>query len=155
MKDMRGTTYVLGIRISRDKCKPLSTRVSRCQHLSKKKFHKDETEIKEMETVPYAQAVSSLMYAMTSTRPNIFHAIGLVNKYQSNPRKTYWQAIKQIFKYLQGTKNMGLYFGLCDLEIARYANADFVGDLDDRKLTNGYVFLFDGTASYLLVKQKA
>jgi hypothetical protein len=50
---------------------------------------------------------------------------------------------------------MGLYFGLCDLEIARYANADFVGDLDDRKLTNGYVFLFDGTASYLLVKQKA
>jgi len=42
-----------------------------------------------MENGPYAQAVGSLMYAMTSIRPYICHIIGLVSRYQSNPGKTY------------------------------------------------------------------
>jgi hypothetical protein len=49
--------------------KPLSIPVSKCQHLSKSMCPQNETEIKEMESVPYAQAVGSLMYAMTCIRP--------------------------------------------------------------------------------------
>ena len=52
------------------------------------------TELKEVESVPYAQAVGSLMYAMTSTRLDICHAVGLVSRYQSNPGKEHWQAVK-------------------------------------------------------------
>ncbi|KAM2213097.1 hypothetical protein ACFX1S_023317 [Malus domestica] len=33
-----------------------------------------------MQNVPYAQAVGSLMYAMTSTRPDICHAVGLISQ---------------------------------------------------------------------------
>ena len=106
---------------------------------------RDQTEILEMKIAPYAQAVGSLMYAMTSIMPDICHVVGFVIRYQSNPRKELWQAVKRIFKYLQGTKNIGLCSGLEDLKIARYTNADFLGDINDRKSTNGYIFLFRGT----------
>ena len=114
----------------------------------------NEIKIQEMESIPYAQAVSSFMYAMISTRSDICHVVGLVSRYQSNPCKTHWKAVQRIFIYVQGTKNMGLCFGISDLEIVRFINADFAGDIDDRKSTNGSVFLFGGTAiSWLSKKQ--
>jgi hypothetical protein len=137
-----------------DKCKPLNTPVSKRQYLSKTMCPQDQTKILEMETIPFAQAVGSLMYAMTSTRPDICHAVRLVSRYQSNPRNEHWQVVKRIFKYLQGTKNMGLCFGLEDLKIAGYTDTDFAGDIDDRKSTSGYIFLFGGTVvSWLSKKQ--
>ena len=52
------------------------------------------------------------------------------------------------------TKSMKLCFGLDDLEIKGFIDADFVGDTDDRKSTNRYVFLFGGTTvSWLSKKQ--
>lgn len=59
----------------------------------------NKIEIKEMENVPYAQAVGSLMYTLISTRPDISHAVGVVNRYQSNPRKVYWQAVQRIMRF--------------------------------------------------------
>jgi len=97
IKDMGAANYVLGVIISRnrnskllylekilkkfkmDNFKPLSTPISKCQHLSKIMCPQNETEIKEMESVPYAQAIGSLMYAMTSTRLDICHAVGLMS----------------------------------------------------------------------------
>ena len=35
--------------------------------------------------VPYASVVGNLMYAVLCTRPDIYFAIGMVSKYQSNP----------------------------------------------------------------------
>uniref|UniRef100_A0A2N9J933 Uncharacterized protein n=1 Tax=Fagus sylvatica TaxID=28930 RepID=A0A2N9J933_FAGSY len=91
MKDIGPVNYFLGIRISRD-------RDSKLIYLGSRELFGKELE--EMIVVPYAQAVSSLMYAMMSTRPDICYAVGLVSKYQSNPGKAHWQAVKRIFKYL-------------------------------------------------------
>jgi hypothetical protein len=45
---------------------------------------------------------------------------------------------------------MGFWFGICDLEIARYIDTDFAEYADDRRSTSGYVFLFGGmTVSWL------
>jgi hypothetical protein len=63
------------------------------------------------------------------------NAVGLVSRCQSNPGKEHWQVVKRIFRYLQGTKNIMLCFNLSDLNIARYTNANFAGDVDDRKST--------------------
>ena len=52
------------------------------------------------------------------------------------------------------TKSMKLCFGLDELEIKRFTDADFAGDTDDRKSTSRYVFLFGGTVvSWLSKKQ--
>lgn len=91
---------------------------------------------------------------MTGTGPDICHAVGLVSRYQSNLGMAHWQAVKRIFRYLQGTKGMKLCFGIIDLEIIGYTNADFVGDVDDRKSSSSHVFLFGGTiVSWLCKKQ--
>uniref|UniRef100_A0A2N9G0N8 CCHC-type domain-containing protein n=1 Tax=Fagus sylvatica TaxID=28930 RepID=A0A2N9G0N8_FAGSY len=93
-------------------------------------------------------------YLEKSTRPDICYAVGLVRRYQSNPGKAHWQAVKQIFRYLQMTKSMKLCFGLVKLEIKGFTDADFAGETNDRKSTSGYVFLFGGTAvSWLSKKQ--
>uniref|UniRef100_A0A2N9F846 Reverse transcriptase Ty1/copia-type domain-containing protein n=1 Tax=Fagus sylvatica TaxID=28930 RepID=A0A2N9F846_FAGSY len=178
MKDMGLANYVLGIRISRDRdskliyldqenylekvltrfkmedCRPVSTPVSKGTILNKSMCPTNKTELEEMIVVPYAQAVGSLMYAMTSTRPDICYAVGLVSRYQSNPSKAHWQVVKRILRYLQMTKSMKLCFGLDELEIKGFTNADFARDTDDRKSTSGYVLLFGGTAvSWLSKKQ--
>uniref|UniRef100_A0A2N9GSY4 CCHC-type domain-containing protein n=1 Tax=Fagus sylvatica TaxID=28930 RepID=A0A2N9GSY4_FAGSY len=71
-----------------------------------------------------------------------------------NKSKAHWQTVKQIFRYLQMTKSMKLCFGLDELEIKGFTDADFAGDTDDRKSTSGYVFLFGGIAvSWLSKKQ--
>ena len=175
---MGPANYVLGIRISRDRdskliyldqenylekvlkrfkmenCRPVSTPVSKGTILNKSMCPTNKIELEEMKVVPYAQAMGSLMYAMMSIRLDICYAVGLVSRYQSNPGKAHWQAVKRIFRYLQMTKNMKLYFGLDELEIKGFTDADFAGDTDDRKSTSGYVFLFGGTAvSWLSKKQ--
>ena len=137
-----------------DNCNSLSTHVCKGQSLSKIMSPQIKSDVEEMRNVPYAQAVGNLMYAMTSTRPDICHAFGFVSRFQSNPGKEHWQAVKRIFRYLKGTKNLKLCFGLCDLDIKGYSNTDVAGDVDDRKSTSGHVFLFGGTiVSWLSKKQ--
>uniref|UniRef100_A0A2N9IS84 Retrovirus-related Pol polyprotein from transposon TNT 1-94-like beta-barrel domain-containing protein n=1 Tax=Fagus sylvatica TaxID=28930 RepID=A0A2N9IS84_FAGSY len=141
-------------RFKMEDCRPVSTPVSKGTILNKSMCPTNKTELEEMIAVPYAQVVGSLMYTMTSTRQDICYAVGLVSKYQSNPGKAHWQAVKRIFRYLQMTKSMKLCFGLDKLEINGFTDADFAGDTDDRKSTRGYVFLFGGTSVFWLSKQQ-
>jgi len=63
-----------------------------------------------MSRVPYASAVSSLMYAMVYTRPDIAHAVGVLSRFMSKPGKEHWIAVKQVFRYLHGTSDYGLCY---------------------------------------------
>ena len=51
-------------------------------------------EKEEMEIIPYASAVGSLMYAMVCTWPDIIHAIRVVSRFLSNPVKEHWATVK-------------------------------------------------------------
>ncbi|GJS23174.1 retrovirus-related pol polyprotein from transposon TNT 1-94 [Tanacetum coccineum] len=55
----------------------------------------------------YRGMIGSLMY-LTSSRPDLNHAVCLCARYQAKPTKMHLQAVKQIFRYLNGTINMGL-----------------------------------------------
>ena len=96
-----------------------------------------------MAHVPYANAVGSLMYAMICTRPNIYFAIGIVSRFQSNPRLAHWKAIKRILRYLKGTMEYILCYQSSDLCMIGYSDADWGSDLDERKSTFGYAFLLN------------
>ena len=55
--------------------------------------------------------------------------------------------IKKAFRYLQGTKGLMLTYRRSNsFHIEGYSDLDFVGDLDDRKFTSGYVFTLIGGA---------
>ena len=108
-----------------------------------------------MSRVPYASAVGSLMYAMVCTRPDIAHAVGVLSRFMSNPGKEDWTTVKLVFRYLRGTSDYGLcYQGRPSLErvldIHGFFDADWVGDLDQRRSTSGYVFgLFGGAVNWM------
>ena len=46
--------------------------------------------IAEMKDYPYQSLISTLMYAMLGTHPNIAFAVGALSKYSSNPGKVHW-----------------------------------------------------------------
>ena len=52
----------------------------------------EETE--DMSKVPYTSAMGCLMYVMVCTRPDLAHAVSVVNKYMTNLGRQYWDAVK-------------------------------------------------------------
>ncbi|KAG6613799.1 Integrase catalytic core protein [Phytophthora cinnamomi] len=94
---------------------------------------------------PFREAVGALMHLMTSTRPDIAFAVGYVSRFMENPQVEHWIAVKRIFRYLQGTKSHGIRFSPGkDIDFQGYSDADWAGDLSDRKSTSGYLFQVAG-----------
>ncbi|CAL5378709.1 unnamed protein product [Camellia sinensis] len=113
MKDLGPTQQILGMKIVCDRetkrlwlsqekyveqviekfnkkdTKPVSTPLANHFKLSKSSCPSSTKEREEMETIPYSSAIGSLMYEMVSTRPDIAHAVGVVSRFLSNPRKKY------------------------------------------------------------------
>ena len=87
------------------------------------------------------------MYAQVCTRPDIAFAIGILGRYQSNPGLDHWRAVKKVMRYLQGIKYYKLmYIRTSNLEVVGYSDSDFVGCVDSRKSTSGYIFILAGGA---------
>ncbi|CAH1414926.1 unnamed protein product [Lactuca virosa] len=106
-----------------------------------------EDEIDEMSRLPYASAVGSIMYAMTCTRPDVAFALSMVSRYQGNPGKAHWTAVKNILKYLRTTKDWILTLGGSDdLRVVGYSDASFQTDRDKFRSQSGWVFTLNGGA---------
>lgn len=178
MKDMGEADYVLGVKIYRDRSRkllalsqesyirtilerfkmldrnPIETPIAKGESLNLDMCPKTPNEKREMEKVPYSSVVGSLMYAMMCTRPNICYAVGLVSRFQSNPGKRHWMAVKRILRYLKGTMDYSLCYQGSDLRLTGYTYADWGGDLDVRKSTSGYAFLLcNGAITWSSKKQ--
>ena len=91
-----------------DKCKPIDTPIYKGQALSLEMCPKTSKEQNEMTRVLYFNTVGSLIYAMMCTRPNIYYAMGLVSRYQSNPGRKHWNVVKRILAYLKSTADYSL-----------------------------------------------
>ena len=58
------------------------------------------------------------------------------------PRSPYYAAVLSIIRYLKGTIFDGLHFSsYSSLTLQAYSDADWAGDLTDRRSTTGYCFL--------------
>ena len=109
MKDMGEASYVIGIKIHRDRsrgilglsqetyinkilerfrmkdCSPSAAPIMKGDKLSLNQCPKNDLENESMKNIPYASVVGSLMYAQVCTRPDIAYAVGVLGRYQSNP----------------------------------------------------------------------
>ncbi|XP_044430953.1 disease resistance protein RPM1-like [Triticum aestivum] len=91
--------------------------------------------------VPYLSPVGALMYLANCTRPDIAFAVSLLARYNSEPTKIHCKGVKNIFRYLQGTKDLGLFYKRNqDLSIIGYADAGYLSNPQDCKSQTGYVF---------------
>ena len=88
----------------------------------------------------YRSMIGSLLY-LIGTRPNIMHAVGIVGRFQENPKESHLQVVKRIFKYLQGTQDFGLWYHRdTELTLHAYTDADWIGSVDDRNSTSSGAF---------------
>nr|GEV49642.1 retrotransposon protein, putative, unclassified [Tanacetum cinerariifolium] len=64
---------------------------------------------KQVDATLYRDMIGSLMY-LTASRPDLSYAVCLCARYQAKPTKKHLQAVKRIFRYLNGTINMDYAF---------------------------------------------
>ena len=170
MKDFGEATYILGIKIYRDRSKRLiglsqsayidkvlkrfSMQDSKRGYLlmyhgitlSKSQCPNTKYERERMSKIPYASAIGSIMYAMLCTRPDVSYALSITSRYQSDPGESHWTAVKNILKYLRRSKDMILVYGGLedDLVVNGYTDASFQYDKDDFRSQSGYMFYLNG-----------
>ena len=94
-----------------------------------------------------------LMYLAGNSRPDIAFAVHQCARFTHSPRDSHGKAVKRIIRYLQGTKDKGLFFRPTkELQMDCYVDADFAGtwgiendqDPVSVKSRTGYVIMFMG-----------
>nr|GEX58993.1 hypothetical protein [Tanacetum cinerariifolium] len=82
----------------------------------------------------YHGMIGTLMY-LTTSRPDLVFDVYMCARYQAKPTEKHLHAINQIFQYMQGSINMGLWY-LKDSCIAlkAFADANHAGCQDTKKV---------------------
>ena len=124
--------------------KPVTSPLPVHMKLSSEQCPTTDENKKTMKNVPYSSAVGSLMYTMVCTRSDIAHAVGVVSRIMSNPRKEYWATVKWILRYLRSTSRVSLCFGPREPMLDGFTYADMSSDINSSKSTSGYLMTFAG-----------
>ena len=86
--------------------------------------------------------IDSLLY-LTTSRTNISYNVGVCARYQENPKESHMIALKRIIKYFKTTTDFGVWYSKDTNDVlVGYSDADWVGNVDDRKSTLGFVFMW-------------
>ena len=105
---------------------------------------------KMQEPRKYREAVGSLIYLSTCTRPDISFVVSKLSQHFAEPTVEHWNTVKHVFRYLKGTTEQGLFFRRNDTEklgLRVYCDADWASDSADRRSTSGYcVSLNEGSS---------
>jgi hypothetical protein len=107
-----------------------------------------------MHNVPYHKAIGALNWAALATCLDIAFAVAIVTCFSANPGPAHWEAVKRIFRYLAGTRDLWLSYGETKHVLEGYADMDGLMAKDWQAIT-GYAFLIDGGAvSWSLKRQE-
>ncbi|GKC07723.1 hypothetical protein Tco_0999333 [Tanacetum coccineum] len=93
--------------------------------------------------------LSSIMYAVRCTRPDVAFSQNLTSRYQQNLGENHWTVVKNIQKYLRNTKDMFHVYGgdsTIELSVTCYTDASWETDRGDLQSQTGYVFVMNGGA---------
>lgn len=134
MKDLGDAKKILGMNIHRDRSKSVltlnqifyvskilskfsmidakSVNIPLAAHfvLSKDQSPVTDSEINEMKSIPYSNAIGSVLYLMVSTRPDIAYAVSCLSRYMSNPGMPHWEALKWLLRFIKHSASTGLTF---------------------------------------------
>jgi hypothetical protein len=93
---------------------------------------------------PYREAVGSLLFLSSVSRPDISYAVNVVSRFINNFNHDHVNAVKRIMRYLMNTKNYGILYKKSKFSINGYSDSDYAGDIDSRRSTTGYLFTING-----------
>ncbi|XP_048620197.1 secreted RxLR effector protein 161-like [Brassica napus] len=120
---------------------------------STNKSCKDE-EGEPVDTKLYRGMIGSLLY-LTASRPDLSLSVGICARYQAKPKKSHLEATKRIIRYVKGTTNLGIYYSKgSNGNLPGNCNADWAGNVDDRKSTSGGCFFLENNMIAWLSKKQ-
>ncbi|XP_020262438.1 uncharacterized protein LOC109838399 [Asparagus officinalis] len=103
-----------------------------------------ETEQVPVDKGRYQRLVGKLMY-LTHTRPDTSYALSTVSQFMHNPGEKHMQVVMKIISYLKAAPGKGILFQRNEnfLKVEGYTDAEWTGNICDRRSTSGY-FTFVG-----------
>lgn len=94
---------------------------------------------------PYREAVGSLNFLATVTRPDIAFAVGVAGRHMQNPNHLDVRVVKRIMRYVKGTLDYALRYKFKkEVVLVGYCDADYAGDTETRRSTSGLLMLVAG-----------
>ena len=127
-------------RFQMDQCKP-----SRTPADLNLKLQPAQNGDKEMDQRIYRRLVGSLLYLAKQTRPDIMFTVNIVSRHMIAPTNQHWMCGKRLLRYLQGSKVLKFtYTKEASYDLVGESDADWSGDVNDRKSTTGYYFKLNG-----------
>ena len=98
----------------------------------------------------YRSLVGSLLYLAKQTRPDIMFTVNILYRHMNAPTNQHWLCGKRLLRYLQSSKGLKLtYTKDASYDLVRESDADWSGDVNDRKSTTGYYFKLNGCGAAL------
>jgi hypothetical protein len=108
--------------------------------LTMSQMPKTTAEWAQMCDTPYREAVGLLMYVALGTCPDIVFAIQMLSQYSSKFGPMHWNAVKRVFSYLKGMKELWLTYGNTQTGLLGYADVDG-STAEDRHVVSRYAFI--------------
>ncbi|KAD5960593.1 hypothetical protein E3N88_12065 [Mikania micrantha] len=85
----------------------------------------------------YRCMIGSLMY-LTASRPDIMFAACVCARFQAAPKESHLIVVKRIFRYLQGTQSLGIWYSTGhSCKLVAFSDSDYAGCKLTRKSTSG------------------
>lgn len=131
------------------KFKGVLTPIGRHFKLSSSQYPADEMDKGDMENIPYASGIGSLIYGMVCSRPGLSYAMGMVSRFMANSGKVHWEALKWIMRYLHDSSDLGLLYQRQDeptQPIVGFVDSAYASNLDTKKFVTCFVFTLYGIA---------
>ena len=114
------------------RCKPTDTPMDSTKKIG---IEKDSAPIDKGR---YQILVGRLIY-LSHTRPNIGFSVGVVSQFMNNATEEHMEAVNRILRYLKMTPGRGLLYKKNDTrEVEVFLDADWAGDVSNRRSTSGY-----------------
>ncbi|CAL1351945.1 unnamed protein product [Linum trigynum] len=158
LKDLGDLSYFLGLEVTRNSkglllsqrkyisdllsdhrfqdCKPVSTPMESNLRLGR------TSGALLQDVAGYRSIVGSLIY-LAATRPDISYAVQIVSQFMASPRTDHLAAVHRILRYLQGTRDVGMFFpSTGSFALSAYSDSDFAGCVDTRRSTTGWSVQF-------------
>ena len=94
----------------------------------------------QMQDIPYAQAISSVLWPVVISRPDAAFAVGILSQFVQNLGQAHWEGVKRLITYLGTTKDLWLMFSGQEKTILKgFCDADWAGQ-PHRHSISGYSF---------------
>ena len=129
-------------------CVPMDSAKFKQNPLSKKDMPKTAEEKLDPERCPYRALLGCLSYISLWGRPDICTAISILARFQDNPGKRHWEALKHVAVYLKRNPDYCIRYQQDAPKhntLTGYVDADFANsDPDEMRSRTGYVFFANG-----------